>query len=194
MTGMMRMAPSSGDENRGGFRGPKSRADLLRRLASDDGNMRRCRVLTKDFMNSGVSSGMIEIVDTGISPPVSPVDAVLYDILKRLKRMRDIAEAAAVSPISDGERTRMQEEINQCGDEIDDLSNLLSDAERLEKRMPFGAPATPTADMVGELLQDAIQNSVENEPHSKTPLDDEKIASWMESIMKKRAPEDLERR
>ncbi|MDR3355283.1 MAG: hypothetical protein LBO21_09605 [Synergistaceae bacterium] len=178
------MASSSGDDNKGGFRGPKSRADLLRKLASGDESARRGHVVTRDFMNSRKSSGMIEIVDTGISPPVSPVDAVLYDVIKRLKRMRDIAEAAAALPVSGDERARMQDEINQCRDEINDLSNLLSDAEKLEEKMSVNAPATPAADMVGKLLNDALQDGQDDESPSQTPMDDEKIASWMKSIMK----------
>jgi hypothetical protein len=183
------MAPGSGDENKGGFRGPKSRADLLRKLASDDGGIRRGRIVTNDFMNSGRSAGMIEIVDTGMSPPISPVDAVLYDIIKRLKKMRDLAETAATLPVSGDERTKMQEEINQCRDEIDDLSILLSDAEKLEKKMPFDAPATPAADMVAELLRDAVQDGMADESPPKTPMDDKKIVSWMESIMRGHAEE-----
>jgi septal ring factor EnvC (AmiA/AmiB activator) len=122
------------------------------------------------------------------------VDAVLYDVIKRLKRMRDIAETAAALPVSDDERARMQEEINQCRDEINDLSSLLSDAEKLEKKTPMDTPAASAADMVGELLSEAFRENIKSESPPKKLMDDEKITSRMKSVMRGwDTPEDLER-
>jgi hypothetical protein len=178
------MMPDSENDSKDRFKGPKSRRDLWGKLASGGDGVHRGRVVTKDLMNSRGHGSMIEVVDVGLTSPVTPADAVLYDILKRLRRMRDIVESVAESPMSPADRAKKQEEINQCRDEIDDLSNLLSTVATPEKKRSVDMSITQASDMIAGLLNDAVLEDTGGAESPEAPLDDEKLAEWMESIMK----------
>ncbi|MDR1885589.1 MAG: hypothetical protein LBQ56_04885 [Synergistaceae bacterium] len=151
---------------------------MWKKLASGGAGMLRGRVITKDLMGSQKPGGTIEVVDLGLSPPVSPVDAIFYDILKRLRLMRDIAEAAATVPMTREELAKKQEEVILCRSEIDELSGMLSQALTPERKQSVDMSIKQASDMIEGLLNDAIAGT------EKEPISDEKAAAWMDSVMK----------